>query len=148
MFEAPIAFEDIIYSSFFKVLILVLRTLAYEGHMAIPTANIAELIPGPIAAFIDNARINDGKERKTSVSHINMLSMIPEKYPDMAPTINPINNAIEITEKNLGIIQDDSYIVPIIMDFFSRNYSANFVAANTADLIIERNISFSFIMET
>ena len=104
MFEAPIAFEDIIYSSFFKVLILVRRTLAYEGHMAIPTANIAELIPGPIAAFIDNARIKDGKERKTSVSHINMLSMIPEKYPDIAPTINPINNAMEITEKAVLIV--------------------------------------------
>jgi hypothetical protein len=102
--EAPIAFEDKIYSSFFNDLILVLSTLAYDGHIAIPTANIAELMPGPIAAFIDKARINDGNDKKTSVIHIKMSSIIPEKYPEIDPTINPKNNAIKITENAILMV--------------------------------------------
>ena len=99
MFEPPIALEDKIYSSFFNDLILALSNLAYEGHMAMPTAKIAEFTPGPNAELIAKARINEGNDKKTSVTHIRISSIIPQNYPDIEPTTIPKNNAINITEK-------------------------------------------------
>ena len=67
-------------------------------------ANIAELIPGPIAALMASARINEGKDKKTSVIHIKMPSIKPEKYPEIDPTIRPIKRDIEITENAILIV--------------------------------------------
>ena len=72
--------------------------------MAITTEKIAEFTPGPNAELIANARINEGNDKKTSVIHIRISSTIPEKYPDIEPTIIPKNNAINITEKAIFIV--------------------------------------------
>ena len=50
----------------------------------------------------------------------------------IAPKIN-----IQITENNLGESTINPYIQPVISEFFSRYYSANFVDTDDADIIIQ-----------
>ena len=55
--------------------------------------------------------------------------------------VMPPNLLVQIKEYNLGEETGNPYIVPVIMEFFATQFSANFVESNDADFIIRGNVN-------
>jgi hypothetical protein len=55
--------------------------------------------------------------------------------------VMPPNLLVQIKEYNLGEETGNPYIVPVIMEFFATQFSANFVESNNADFIIKGNVN-------
>ena len=67
-----------------------------------------------------------------NLPHIQAQSMIK---------VIPPNILVQIKEYNLGKETGNSYITPVIMEFFATHFSANFVESNDADFIIKGTIN-------
>jgi hypothetical protein len=65
-----------------------------------------------------------------------LFGNLPQIHAQSTVKVIPPKIFIQITENNLGNPTVNPYIQPVIVEFFSRHFSANFVDNNNADLII------------
>ena len=69
------------------------------GIMTKAVARMAFTRLGPKAAARAKARMSDGKDRMTSMKRMMTLSVLPPKYPDVAPMSAPVIPATEMTRR-------------------------------------------------
>jgi hypothetical protein len=70
-----------------------------------------------------------------------LFGVLPQIQVQSILKVIPPQIFIQIAENNLGEATVNPYIQPVIMEFFSRHLSANFVDNNDADLIISGTVN-------
>ena len=65
-----------------------------------------------------------------------LFGVLPKIRAQSILKVIPPKIFIQISENNLGEATLNPYIQPVIMDFFSQHFSANFVDSDNADLLI------------
>jgi len=70
-----------------------------------------------------------------------LFGVLPQIQAQSTLKVIPPKIFIQISENNLGEVTVNPYIQPVIMEFFARNFSANFVDNNNADLIISGTVN-------
>ena len=75
------------------------------------------------------------------VKSAQLFGILPEIQAQSTLKVIPPKIFIEITENNLGEPTANPYIQPVVVEFFSRYFSANFVDNNNADLIISGTVN-------
>ena len=70
------------------------------------------------------------------IESVQLFGSLPQIQTQSILKVIPPQISIQISENNLGQATVNPYIQPVIVEFFSRHFSANFVENNNADLII------------
>ncbi len=70
-----------------------------------------------------------------------LFGVLPQIQVQSILKVIPPQIFIQISENNLGKATVNPYIQPVIMEFFSQHFSANFVDNNNADLIISGTVN-------
>ena len=70
-----------------------------------------------------------------------LFGVLPQIQVQSILEVIPPQIFIQISENNLGEATANPYIQPVIMEFFSQHFSANFVDNNDADLIISGTVN-------
>jgi len=99
-----------------------------DGKCIFPVPSIADDKP---IQYI-NFEVNMNK----MIDNTQLFGVLPKIQVQSILKVIPTQIFIQISENNLGEETVNPYIHPVIVEFFSRNFSANFVDNNNADLII------------
>ena len=70
-----------------------------------------------------------------------LFGVLPQIQVQSILKVIPPQIFIQISENNLGEATPSPYIQPVIMEFFSQHFSANFVDNNDADLVISGTVN-------
>ena len=77
-----------------------------------------------------------------------LFGTLPQIQAQSTLKVIPPKIFIQISENNQGEATVNPYIQPVITEFFARNFSANFVDTNNADLIINGLVNTRAVSDT
>ena len=78
---------------------------------------------------------------KGILENIELFGALSKIQAQSTMQVNPPKINIHIIENNLGKATMNPYIQPVFTEFFSQQYSANFIDTDNADLIISGTVN-------
>ena len=92
--------------------------------------------------------INYEVSKPEILENIELFGALSKIQAQSTMQVNPPKINIHIIENNLGKATMNPYIQPVFTDFFSQQYSANFIDTDNADLIISGTVNTRAVSET
>ena len=120
-----------------------------QGLFALSDANGNCIFSVP--ALIDNKSIqyiNYEVNMNKILKNNQLLGGLSRIHAQSTLKVTPPTIFIQISENNLGEATVNPYIQPVIMEFLSQHFSANFVDNNNADLIISGMVNTRSISDS
>ena len=113
-----------------------------KGSFALSDADGKCIFPVPsIADDKPIQYINFEVNMNEMIESAQLFGVLPQIQVQSILKVIPPQIFIQISENNLGEATANPYIQPVIMEFFSQHFSANFVDNNDADLIISGTVN-------
>ena len=113
-----------------------------KGSFALSDADGKCIFPVPsIADDKPIQYVNFEVNMDEMIESTQLFGVLPQIQVQSILKVIPPQIFIQISENNLGEATANPYIQPVIMEFFSQHFSANFVDNNDADLIISGTVN-------
>ncbi len=113
-----------------------------KGSFALSDADGKCIFPVPSTADDKPIQyVNFEVNMDEMIKSTQLFGVLPQIQVQSILKVIPPQIFIQISENNLGEATANPYIQPVIMEFFSQHFSANFVDNNDADLIISGTVN-------
>jgi len=113
-----------------------------KGSFALSDADGKCIFPVPSTADDKPIQyVNFEVNMDEMIESTQLFGVLPQIQVQSILKVIPPQIFIQISENNLGEATANPYIQPVIMEFFSQHFSANFVDNNDADLIISGTVN-------
>lgn len=113
-----------------------------KGSLALSDADGKFIFPVPSTSDDKPIQyVNFEVNMNEMIESAQLFGVLPQIQAQSTLKVIPPKIFIQISEKNLGEATVNPYIQPVIVEFFARNFSANFVDNNNADLIISGTVN-------
>ena len=113
-----------------------------KGSFALSDADGKCIFPVPSTADDKPIQyVNFEVNMDEMIESTQLFGVLPQIQVQSILKVIPPQIFIQISENNLGEATANPYIQPVIMEFFSQHFSANFVDNNNADLIISGTVN-------